>query len=115
MGEVDDDDCFKARLIAVLLEYGDKGLDLCNIKKKWKQVWPKVPFPLETEVEGRKRKGGLAAFILLKAGDVVDVVVLPNRKGSIRVIPKNCTQSKVARVAAENEALTMLTNSDSVP
>jgi hypothetical protein len=27
-GELDDGDCFKARLIAVLLEYGDKGLDL---------------------------------------------------------------------------------------
>jgi DnaJ domain len=26
--EIDDRDCFKARLIAVLLEYGDKGLDL---------------------------------------------------------------------------------------
>ena len=26
--EVDNYDCFKARLIAVLLEYGDKGLDL---------------------------------------------------------------------------------------
>jgi hypothetical protein len=26
--EMDDGDCFKARLIAVLLEYGDKGLDL---------------------------------------------------------------------------------------
>jgi hypothetical protein len=27
-GEMNDGDCFRARLIAVLLEYGDKGLDL---------------------------------------------------------------------------------------
>lgn len=100
VGEMDDDDCFKARLIAVLLEYGDKGLDLCNFKKKWKQVWPEVPFPQEAENEGRRRKGGLSAFILQKAGDVVDVVVPSKGKGSIRVIPKNCTQSKVARFAA---------------
>jgi len=98
-----DDDYFKARLIAVLLEYSDKGLDLCNVKKKWTQVWPKVPFPHETEANGRKRRGGLLDFIRLKAGDVVDVVIPPDGKGSIRVIPKNCTQSQVARFALERQ------------
>mmetsp|Transcript_14796 Transcript_14796/g.21148 ORF Transcript_14796/g.21148 Transcript_14796/m.21148 type:complete len:575 (+) Transcript_14796:65-1789(+) len=39
-----DSSLFKARLTAVLLEYGKRGLDLCNIEKKWKQVWPDVPF-----------------------------------------------------------------------
>lgn len=96
-----DDDCFKARLIAVLLEYGDKGLDLSNVKKKWTQVWPTVPFPDETEVPGRKIKGRLSDFIRLKAGDVVDIVVPSNARGSVRVIPKHCTQSQVARFALE--------------
>lgn len=73
--ENDDSLLFKARLIVVLLEYGDRGLDLSNVKvnggngcnnasqycfqqlspvlalnfsnvkKKWKQVWPNEPFP----------------------------------------------------------------------
>jgi Ankyrin repeats (3 copies)/Ankyrin repeat len=34
-----DDDCFKTRLVVVLREYGSKGLDISNLKKKWKQVW----------------------------------------------------------------------------
>lgn len=89
-----DEDYFKARLIAVLLEYGDKGLDLCNVKKKWTQVWPNVDFP-------EHRKSSLSDFIRLKAGDVVDVVVPSDGKRSIRVIPKHCTQSQVARYAAE--------------
>lgn len=53
----DDNDCnnddssfFKARLVAVLLEYGDKGIDLSNVKKKWKQVWPKIPFPSQHQM-----------------------------------------------------------------
>ena len=96
-----DDDCFKARLIAVLLEYGDKGLDLCNVKKKWTQVWPAVAFPDEADASGRKKRGCLSDFIRLKAGDVVDVVVPSNGKGSIRVIPKHCTQSQVARYNLE--------------
>jgi ankyrin repeat protein len=43
-GTTVDDDCFKARLIVVLREYGEKGLDVSNLKKKWKQVW-KQEFP----------------------------------------------------------------------
>lgn len=103
VNESDDGDCFKARLIAVLLEYGDKGLDLCNIKKKWAQVWPNVPFPDETKVHGgvKRKGGGLTEFIRLKAGDIVDFVVLPSGgKGSIRVIPKHCTQTTVAQYAS---------------
>jgi hypothetical protein len=95
-----EDDCFKARLIAVLLEYGDKGLDLCNVKKKWTQVWPTITFPEETE----RKKRGLSEFIRLKAGDVVDVVVPSDGKGSIRLIPKHCTQSQVARYASERRS-----------
>ncbi|KAL3927349.1 MAG: hypothetical protein SGBAC_013121, partial [Bacillariaceae sp.] len=87
-----EDKCFKARLIAVLLEYGDKGLDLSNVKRKWKQVWPKDPFP-EIPIQGSKnKKMPLSTFIQKQAGDVVDLV----QDGSgIRVKPKNCSQEKV--------------------
>lgn len=100
-GLKETDDFFKARLLAVLLEYGDKGLDLSNVRKKWTQVWPNVPFPDETSVVGQKRKGGLLEFLRRKAGGVVDIVALSNGKGSIRVIPKHFTQSHVERLHIE--------------
>ena len=65
---------FKTRLMAVLLEYGDKGLDLSNIPKKWNQVWPDVKLPtLEQKKNGRRKKGQLLHFIKEHAGDVVKV------------------------------------------
>jgi len=51
----DDSSFFKARLIAVLLEYGDKGIDLSNVKKKWKQVWPKIPFPSQQQKQHQQQ------------------------------------------------------------
>jgi len=39
-----DKDLFKARLIAVLLEFSDKGINLCNILKSWVKVRPDIPF-----------------------------------------------------------------------
>lgn len=84
-----DNNCFKARLIAVLLEYGSKGLDVGNIKKKWKQVWPDVPFPEEltfTTGAQQKRKGTLLKYIKKHAGDAVDVVV---SNGSTKIVPRN--------------------------
>ena len=60
--------------MAVLLEYGDKGLDLSNIPKKWNQVWPDVKLPtLEQKKNGRRKKGQLLHFIKEHAGDVVKV------------------------------------------
>jgi Ankyrin repeats (3 copies) len=61
------DDCFKARLIVVLKEYGNKGLDVSNLKKKWRQVWRGEAFP-DT---GRR---SLTQWIQHTAGDVVDVL-----------------------------------------
>ena len=55
-GEEEDDSFFKARLVAVLLEYGDKGIDLSNVKKKWKQVWPEVPFPSQQQKASQKQQ-----------------------------------------------------------
>ena len=85
--ELEDDSCFKARLIAVLLEYGDKGLDLSNVKKKWKQVWPKEPFPNEEE------KQKISDFLMERAGDVIELV--HDGKGAVRVFAKDCSQAKV--------------------
>ena len=85
--KLEDDSCFKARLIAVLLEYGDKGLDLSNVKKKWKQVWPKEPFPNEEE------KQKISDFLMERAGDVIELV--HDGKGAVRVFAKDCSQAKV--------------------
>ena len=96
----DDNDCFKARLIAVLLEYGSNGLDVGNIKKKWKQVWPNEPFPEELTVTTgaqQKRKGTLLEYIKKHAGDSVDVLVY---NGLTRVVPRNFTH---ANLVDENE------------
>ena len=62
-----DIDCFQTRLLAVLLEYGAKGLDLSNVKKKWKQVWPDTPFP--KPLNGKPM--ALSDYIAEHAGDVV--------------------------------------------
>eukprot|EP00978_Attheya_sp_CCMP212_P028374 scaffold97840_cov57-Attheya_sp.AAC.3 len=84
----DSDDPFKARLVVILLEYGDKGLALCNIKKKW----PGTPFPPDLCTEKTKQKGFLANYIVQHAGDVVVVGVLElqypsDQTGNARVVP----------------------------
>ena len=81
---------FKARLIAVLLEYGDKGLDLSNVKKKWKQVWPDEPFPQHDTT----KKNALAGFLISQAEDVIKLVK-DEASGAIRVVPK-CIRQELA-------------------
>lgn len=103
VSEMEDDSCFKARLIAVLLEYGDKGLDLSNIKKKWKQVWPQEPFP--SIDEKKNKKPSLSEFLVERAGDVIQLV--NDEKGCVRVYAKNCSQAKV-REAAKSTCSTPL-------
>lgn len=61
-----DDDCFKTRLLIVLREYGSKGLDLSNLKKKWKQVW-QTNFPKNND------DAPLTRWIQDRAGDVVEI------------------------------------------
>lgn len=100
-----EDGLFSARLVAVLLEYGDKGIELCNIRKKWKQVWPDVPFP---QVDGdidrrRRRKGALAEYLSRTAGHIVDLVEPRQGTGSIIVVPKHCTRAKVEMAARKSE------------
>lgn len=61
-----DDDCFKSRLIVVLREYGSKGLDVSNLKKKWKQVW-QTNFPKQAD------NVPLTRWLQECAGDVVEI------------------------------------------
>jgi hypothetical protein len=62
--EDDDVEFFKARLLAVIMEFGKEGLDMSNVRKKWQQVWPHVGFPTTREP--------LNQFIQRQAGDVVE-------------------------------------------
>lgn len=97
---ISDATCFKARLISVLLEYGDKGLDLSNVKKKWKQVWPKEPFPDDID-PSTNRRIALSEFLKDRAGDVIDLI--PSSGNGIRVRPKNCSQDMVAAQAIKDK------------
>lgn len=85
-----NDDCFPARLTVVLLEYGDRGLDVSNVKKKWKQVWTGVPFP---ETQGR-----LSQWIRRRAGSAVEIAT--DDKGCLRLYPRHGSRSQVLAVAA---------------
>lgn len=74
----DDDETllFAAQLRAVVLEYGEKGLDLSNLRKKWKQVWPAIPFPAPKEKS-------LKTWIQRNASHIVKVET--NAQGITRV------------------------------
>ena len=96
-GEEEDDSFFKARLVAVLLEYGDKGIDLSNVKKKWKQVWPEVPFPSQQQKASQKqqaKKIPMGEFLLQKAGDVIRFERYGEKKRRVLVLLKNRNSSK---------------------
>ena len=91
-----DNDLFQARLIAVLLEYGDKGIDLSNLRKKWKQVWPHSSFPEPPTIKNRKM--ALSKWIRRQAGDVVDMRL--DEKGCLRAHAKHCSRATVATAAS---------------
>jgi flagellar motor switch protein FliM len=54
-------------LNTALKEYGDKGMNVSNLKKKWKQVWSD-PFP-EIGNSGTT----LSRYLSMHAGDVVTI------------------------------------------
>ena len=87
--DADDGSCdiFKARFLSVLLEYGEKGVPLSNIGKKWRQVWPNIPFPYDDWREGKQRKKGrLSVFIRHKANDICDIVAVKSNIGASHVV-----------------------------
>eukprot|EP00536_Pseudo-nitzschia_multiseries_P017195 jgi/Psemu1/314126/fgenesh1_kg.1423_\ len=115
--EDEDVSFFKARLVAVLLEYGDKGIDLSNVKKKWKQVWPSVPFPshehrhananANTNANGNdepkaKPKAMTTADLLLRlAGDVIRFERHGTNHRRIRVLLRDRGSSRETVLAVE--------------
>jgi len=74
------DVCFEARLVAVISEFGEKGLDLSNLRKKWSQVWPKVPFPV-----ARKSQTTLSEYIRAKACNSVVMKPAPKPLNGFRL------------------------------
>lgn len=97
-----EDSFFKVRLTAVLLEYGEKGIDLSNIRKKWKQVWPEEPFPADqTGPDDEVSKStSLSSFLRQKAGDVIRLEP-DGKSGGVRVFSLHCSQAKIAEAAAQ--------------
>ncbi|KAL7575558.1 hypothetical protein ACA910_020134 [Epithemia clementina (nom. ined.)] len=73
-------DRFASQLTAVVLEYGNKGLDLSNLRKKWRQLWPETDFPAP-------RKGSLKSWLERHASHVVSVQV-DGKSGIHRVYAK---------------------------
>jgi ankyrin repeat protein len=113
-----NDKLFKARLLAVLLEYGDKGMNLSNIPKKWDQVWPDVSFDSmftdesNSFVSGKKRRSGeLLRLIQSRAGDVIQVTRMPlsksvatvsktqQKKGVIMIVPRNISREDILSIS----------------
>jgi hypothetical protein len=110
----ENDKLFKARLLAVLLEYGNKGMNLSNIPKKWDQVWPDAPFDSMftndrmSSFNGKKRRGGdLLRSIQHRAGDVIKVIRMENKKamsktqqkkGVILIVPRTTSRDDILRL-----------------
>lgn len=94
-------DLFKARLLAVLMEFGDKGIHLSNLISKWNQVWPGIPFPSqdptvassETANANTKKKNRLSLFLRREARDVVRV--LKTKGGSTVVFPRHLQKEQI--------------------
>ena len=59
-------DHFASQLTAVVLEYGKKGLDISNLRKKWRQLWPETEFPAP-------KKGSLKSWLGKHANHIVTV------------------------------------------
>ncbi|KAL3904163.1 MAG: hypothetical protein SGILL_010175 [Bacillariaceae sp.] len=106
----EDASSFKARLLAVLLEYGDKGMDLSNVKKKWIQVWgPDVPFPSQIDnptshdtKKKQSRKVPLSELLEHLAGDVIRLD-RDNENGGLKVYCRNCSRDTVVLAAKEGK------------
>mmetsp|Transcript_24245 Transcript_24245/g.46027 ORF Transcript_24245/g.46027 Transcript_24245/m.46027 type:complete len:472 (-) Transcript_24245:17-1432(-) len=66
---------FKARLLAVIREFGTKGFPLSILRRKYSQVWAGSELPKPVDF-GIKRKCGLLEMLKIVASDVVRVEML---------------------------------------
>eukprot|EP00977_Amphora_coffeiformis_P015945 scaffold4814_cov161-Amphora_coffeaeformis.AAC.3 len=73
-----NDDCFEARLLQVV-QQNRSGLDISNLVKKWKQVWPGVDFPTRTQAS-------LQQWLMQEASHVV--TIRADDKGILRLYPR---------------------------
>lgn len=78
----DDSDDFQSRLSVILNEYGDKGLDISNLVKKWRLVWPDTKFPY-----CRKEMGGRSLKQWLQR-EYPKIVVLKQEGPTVRLYPR---------------------------
>lgn len=77
LGDTEDDDCFAARLLQVVQQNRRQGLDLSNLVKKWKQVWPQVEFP------ARKASLSLQQWLRQEVSHVVSIRT--DEQGALRL------------------------------
>lgn len=114
---------FKPRLIAVLLEYGEKGIHLSNIPKVWEKVWPNDAFPLipissstcnndsgaskkqQASSKRRRKKGELLRLIESRCGDVITVI--RDTDTGILIKPRNVFRKDVAQCVTEMGAISI--------
>jgi len=91
-------DRFAAQLTAVVAEYNDKGLDISNLRKKWKQLWPDSEFPppnrrcqpnqsLSTTATRKKgKKTTMRQWLEENASDIV--LLRKDERGIVRIYAK---------------------------
>lgn len=86
----DSSDRFAAQLTAVVTEYNNKGLDISNLRKKWKQLWPENEFPA-----GKTKS--LKTWLERNASHIVSLE--KDERGIFRIFAKYPTTTKTARHA----------------
>eukprot|EP00928_Gymnodinium_smaydae_P062311 TRINITY_DN46205_c0_g1_i1.p1 TRINITY_DN46205_c0_g1~~TRINITY_DN46205_c0_g1_i1.p1 ORF type:complete len:528 (-),score=79.52 TRINITY_DN46205_c0_g1_i1:26-1609(-) len=64
---------FKARLLAVITDFGDKGFPASLLRRRYSQVWQGSTFPTPAEFGISRKSVGLVEFLRLIAGDAVRV------------------------------------------
>ena len=73
-----DEECFEARLLQVVRQ-NSRGLDISNLVKKWKQVWPGIDFP-------ERSHASLHQWLRQEVSHVV--TVRAGNDGVLRLFPK---------------------------
>ena len=73
-----NEDCFEARLLQVV-QQSRHGLDLSNLVKKWKQVWPGIDFPTRANAP-------LQQWLRQEASHVV--AIRADDQGVLRLYPR---------------------------
>jgi ankyrin repeat protein len=93
--QAEDRSSFKARLLVVLKEYGDKGMNVSNLKKKWRQVWSD-PFP-DIESSGTT----LSRYLSMHAGDVV-TIHKNSKTGQVHVRARRSQKQQFAELGSRS-------------